>query len=101
MDIPDLWLSFLNRYVTWMIWLLGFIGGLAYFTMMTGGSVGLTDESVRRIDPKLNFLSQLLWFAIILLLSLKIMKDKSMTKLNLFICCRLWSSNGDVPVNGI
>ena len=53
--------------------------------MITEGSVGLTDESVRRnLDPKLNFLSQLLWFAIILLLSLKIMKEKNLTKLKIF-----------------
>ena len=83
--LPSFGLSFLNKYVTWMIWLLGFIGAIAYFTMITEGSVGLTDESVRRnLDPKLNFLSQLLWFAIILLLSLKIMKEKNLTKLKIF-----------------
>ncbi|PZX08284.1 oligosaccharide repeat unit polymerase [Psychrobacillus insolitus] len=83
--LPSFGLSFLNKYVTWMIWLLGFIGAVAYFTMIIEGSIGLTDESVRRnLDPKLNFLSQLLWFGIILLLSLKIMKEKNLTKLKIF-----------------
>jgi len=83
--LPSFGLSFLNKYVTWMIWLLGFIGAIAYFTMIIEGSIGLTDESVRRnLDPKLNFLSQLLWFGIILLLSLKIMKEKNLTKLKIF-----------------
>ena len=63
---------------------LGIIGGLAYFTMITGGDVGISDESVRRnLDPKLNFLSQLLWFGTILLLSLKIMKEKNLTKVKI------------------
>lgn len=83
---PTLGLSFLRGYVMWMIWALVIIGGLAYFTMMTGGDVGISDESVRRnLDPKLNFLSQLLWFGAILILSLKIIKEKNMTKSKLLI----------------
>lgn len=78
---PAFGLAFLRGHTVLSIWLLGLIGLVAYITMMTGGSIGLADESVRRnLDPKLNFLSQLLWFAILLLLSLQIIRDKNLTK---------------------
>ena len=83
---PSFGLSFLRGYTVWAIWLLALIGGVAYITMMTGGSIGLADESVRRnLDPKLNFLSQLLWFAVLLLISLRIIKEEKLTKWKLVI----------------
>ena len=83
---PTFGLSFLRGYTIHSIWLLGLIGLVAYITMMVGGDVGITDESVRRnLDPKLNFLSQLLWFAIVLLLSLQIIRDKNLTKWKLVL----------------
>ncbi|AOV08795.1 oligosaccharide repeat unit polymerase [Sporosarcina ureilytica] len=83
---PTFGLSFLRGYTIHSIWLLGLVGLIAYITMMTTGDVGITDESVRRnLDPKLNFLSQLLWFALILLLSLQIIRDKNLTKWKLLM----------------
>lgn len=83
---PTFGLSFLRGYTIHSIWLLGLIGLVAYITMMTTGDVGITDESARRnLDPKLNFLSQLLWFAVVLLLSLQIIRDKNLTKLKLLM----------------
>lgn len=77
---PTFGLSSLKGYTMWAIYGLGIIGLVAYITMFTTGNVGLTDESVRRnLDPKLNFLSQLLWFATILILSVKMIKDKHLT----------------------
>lgn len=88
---PAFGLRFLRGYTIHAIWLLGLIGLIAYITMMTSGQVGLADESIRRnLDPKLNFLSQLLWFAVVLLLSLQIIRDKNLTKMKLFIYAALY-----------
>lgn len=88
---PSFGLGFLKGYTIHAIWLLGIIGLVAYISMITGGDVGLTDESVRRnLDPKLNFLSQLLWFAVVLLLSLQIIRDKNLTKVKLLIYAALY-----------
>ena len=90
---PSFGLSFLKGYVVWLIWALVIIGGLSYFAMMTGGNVGISDESVRRnLDPKLNFLSQLLWFGAILILSLKIIKDQNITKVKMVIYAAIYGA---------
>ncbi|HEY4600633.1 MAG TPA: oligosaccharide repeat unit polymerase [Cerasibacillus sp.] len=78
---PTFGLSFLRGYTMWAIYLLGLIGLVAYISMIAGGEVGITDESIRRnLDPKLNFLSQLLWFSTMLIISLKIIQDENMSK---------------------
>lgn len=78
---PKFGLSFLRGYTMWAIYLLGLIGLVAYVSMIAGGDVGITDESIRRnLDPKLNFLSQLLWFSTMLIISLKIIQDENMSK---------------------
>lgn len=78
---PTFGLSFLRGYTMWAIYLLGLIGLVAYISMIAGGDVGITDESIRRnLDPKLNFLSQLLWFSTMLIISLKIIQDENMSK---------------------
>lgn len=83
---PSFGLSALKGKTVWFIWVLTMIGAIAYAAMLATGQVGLTDESVRRnLDPKLNLLSQLLWFGVVLLLSLKIIKDERLTKKKAFI----------------
>ncbi|WP_438315150.1 O-antigen polymerase [Sporosarcina sp. FA9] len=78
---PSFGLKSIRGYTIYFIWLLALIGAVAYFTMLTGGNASFTDESVRvDLDPKLNFLSQLLWFSGVLLLSLQVIRDKNLTK---------------------
>ena len=78
--IPTFGLSFLGKYVIHFIVLLTLIGLVAYILMIVQGSIGLSDESVRRnLDPKLNFFSQLLWFGVLLLLSYKMIRETKMT----------------------
>ena len=63
---PTFGISSLGKYVIHFIVLLTLIGLVAYVTMIFQGSIGISDESVRRgLDPKLNFLSQLLWFGVL------------------------------------
>lgn len=77
---PTFGLSFLGKYVVHFIVLLMVIGLISYITMIVQGSIGLSDESVRRnLDPKLNFFSQLLWFGVLLLLSYKMIRETTMT----------------------
>ena len=77
---PTFGISSLGKYVIHFIVLLTLIGLVAYVTMIFQGSVGISDESVRRnLDPKLNFLSQLLWFGVLLLLSYRMIKEEHMT----------------------
>ena len=77
---PTFGLSFLGKYVVHFIVLLTVIGLASYITMIVQGSIGLSDESVRRnLDPKLNFFSQLLWFGVLLLLSYKMIRETTMT----------------------
>lgn len=83
---PSFGLGFLKGKTVWLIWVLAMIGAIAYAAMLATGQVGLTDESVRRnLDPKLNLLSQLLWFGVVLLLSLKIIRDPNMTRKKMWI----------------
>lgn len=78
---PAFGLTFLRGHTVLFIWLLALIGAVAYITMVTSGPVDPTDASVRlNLDPKLNFLSQLLWFTSFLLLALQIIKDKNITR---------------------
>ena len=77
---PTFGISSLGKYIIHFIVLLTLIGLVAYVTMIFQGSVGISDESVRRgLDPKLNFLSQLLWFGVLLLLSYRMIKEEHMT----------------------
>ncbi len=77
---PTFGLSSLGKYVIHFVILLTLIGVVAYGAMIFQGNVGLSDESVRRgLDPKLNFLSQLLWFGVLLLLSYRMMREDKMT----------------------
>lgn len=78
--LPTFGLSSLGKFVIHFVILLTLIGVVAYGAMIFQGSVGISDESVRRnLDPKLNFLSQLLWFGILILLSYRMIKEKNMT----------------------
>ena len=77
---PTFGLSALGKYVMHFVVLLTLIGLVAYGTMIFQGSLGISDESVRRgLDPKMNFLSQLLWFGVLLLLSYRMVKETNMT----------------------
>lgn len=78
--MPSFGLSSLSRYVPHAIVVLMMIGLISYLMMIFGGSIGISDESARRsLDPKLNFFSQLLWFGTLLLLSYKLILEKTMT----------------------
>jgi len=77
---PTFGLSFLKGKTIIFLYILGFIGLVAYLIMLFTGQVGITDESIRRnLDPKLNFLSSLLWFSIIFLLCRHILKQDELT----------------------
>jgi hypothetical protein len=78
--IPQFGLGILKGKSIYFIWILAAIGLGAYGTMLLTGQIGIADESARRnLDPKLNFLSQLLWFSLLLLLSLKIIQEPKIT----------------------
>lgn len=78
---PNFGLGRLKGIAVPAIWVLAMIGAIAYAGMLATGQVGLSDESIRRhLDPKLNLLSHLLWFGVVLLLSLKAIQDPEMTK---------------------
>ena len=77
---PTLGLSSLSKLVVPAIVVLLLIGLVSYSWMMFGGSLGISDESARRnLDPKLNFLAQLLWFGVLLLLSYRLIREETMT----------------------
>ncbi|RAS87679.1 oligosaccharide repeat unit polymerase [Priestia endophytica] len=60
---PKFGLSFLKGRTIYFVYLLTLVGLVSYLAMLFTGQIGITDESVRRnLDPKLNFLSSLLWF---------------------------------------
>ncbi|WP_431808182.1 oligosaccharide repeat unit polymerase [Lysinibacillus sphaericus] len=78
--IPTFGLSFLGKYIIHFIVVLTLLGLGSYLMMIFSGSLGITDEANRRnLDPKLNFFSQLLWFGVLLLLSYKMIMEKTMT----------------------
>jgi len=78
--IPSFGLSFLGKYVVHFIVVLTVLGLGSYLMMIFSGNLGITDEANRRnLDPKLNFFSQLLWFGLLLLLSFKMILEKTMT----------------------
>lgn len=78
---PDFGLNKLKGVTVPAIWTLAMIGAISYAGMLATGQIGLSDASIRRnLDPKLNFLSHLLWFGAVLLLSLKAIQDPVMTK---------------------
>lgn len=84
-EFPSFGLSFLRNKSIYFVWLLAIIGLGSYLIMLFTGQIGLADESVRRnLDPKLNFLSQLLWFSILILLALRITKEKHLTIKKMF-----------------
>ena len=77
---PTFGLSVLGKYVMHFVVLLTLIGLIAFATMFFQGSIGIADESARRaLDPKLYFLSQLLWFGTLILLSYRMIKEDNMT----------------------
>ncbi|MBM7648403.1 hypothetical protein JOC78_001345 [Bacillus ectoiniformans] len=77
---PSFGLSFLKGKTIIFLYLLGAIGLVAYAIMLFTGQVGISDESVRRnLDPKLNFLSSFLWYAVLFLLCHHILKQKELT----------------------
>lgn len=78
--IPTFGLSFLGKYIIHFIVVLTLLGLGSYLMMIFSGNLGITDEANRRnLDPKLNFFSQLLWFGVLLLLSYKMIMEKTMT----------------------
>ncbi|MCL1695850.1 MULTISPECIES: oligosaccharide repeat unit polymerase family protein [unclassified Lysinibacillus] len=79
--IPSFGLSFFGKYVVHFIVLLTLLGLVSYVLMMiSGGGLGISDESNRRnLDPKLNFFAQLLWYGVLLLISYKMILEKNMT----------------------
>lgn len=79
---PSFGLSrFLKGKTIYFLWALGLIGLICYLIMLFTGQVGISDESIRRnLDPKLNFMSALLWFAVIFLLCDKILKEQDLTR---------------------
>lgn len=77
---PSFGLKFLKGKTIYILYLLGIIGLTSYLIMLFTGQVGIADESVRRnLDPKLNFLSSFLWFAVILLICYRIIGDDKLT----------------------
>lgn len=78
--LPTFGLSKLSKYIVHFVILLTIIGLVAYVMMLAQGMIGITDESVRRNqDPKLNFLSHLLWYGVLLLISYRMIREKNMT----------------------
>ncbi|KOP77995.1 hypothetical protein AMS59_14095 [Lysinibacillus sp. FJAT-14745] len=79
--IPSFGLSFLGKYVVHFILFLTVLGLVSYVLMMiSGGGLGISDESNRRnLDPKLNFFAQLLWYGVLLLISYKMILEKNIT----------------------
>lgn len=50
--------------IIYFVYILGTIGFISLFILLSTGQIGLSDESVRRsLDPKLYFLSGFLWFS--------------------------------------
>ncbi|MBX0316837.1 oligosaccharide repeat unit polymerase [Planococcus glaciei] len=83
---PSFGLSFLRNKTIYFVWVLALIGLGAYLIMLFTGQIGIADESIRRnLDPKLNFLSQLLWFAFLILLAIRITKEEKLTVKKMFI----------------
>ncbi|WP_404405251.1 oligosaccharide repeat unit polymerase [Jeotgalibacillus malaysiensis] len=68
----------------WVLFALAWLGLIAYILMIGSGQIGISDEAARRaLDPKLNFLSALLWFSGLFLISwFFLVKEK---KVGLFI----------------
>ncbi|MFF2178532.1 oligosaccharide repeat unit polymerase [Lysinibacillus sp. NPDC058147] len=79
--IPSFGLSFFGKYVVHFIVFLTVLGLVSYVIMMiSGGGLGISDESNRRnLDPKLNFFAQLLWYGVLLLISYKMILEKNIT----------------------
>jgi hypothetical protein len=71
--IPYVNIPILSNHILWVFYLLGIIGLISFLIMIFTGQIGLSDESVRRnLDPKLTFLSGFLWFAVLIIVYLKI-----------------------------
>lgn len=78
--LPTFGLSKLSKYTTHFVVILTLIGLVAYIIMLSKGMIGIFGEEVRRNqDPKLNFFSHLLWFGVLLLLAIKMTKEKTIT----------------------
>lgn len=80
-SFPSFGLKFLRGKTTYFLYVLGLIGLVSYMIMLFTGQVGIADESVRRhLDPKLNFLSSFLWFAVLFLICDRVVKEKELTR---------------------
>lgn len=89
--LPTFGLSKLSKFIVHFIVFLTAIGLVAYVLMIAQGMIGLSDEFVRRnLDPKLNFFSHLLWYGVLLLLSYKMIKEKTMTMKKAFVYAGLY-----------
>lgn len=78
---PTFGLGFLKGKTIWFLYLLLLVGLVSYLIMLFTGQIGIADESVRRnLDPKLNFLSTFLWFAVIFIISYRIIKEGQFKK---------------------
>ncbi|WP_337019350.1 oligosaccharide repeat unit polymerase, partial [Oceanobacillus massiliensis] len=74
--LPNLSFGFMQGKTHYLLYLLGAIGFIAYIVMMVTGQIGIADESIRRqMDPKLKFLSSLLWFSSLILISNQLVKQ--------------------------
>lgn len=78
--LPTFGLKFLKGKTVYFLYFFAFIGFVSYFLMVWKGQIGIADESIRRnLDPKLNFLSSFFWFAMLFLLSFRVMKENVLT----------------------
>jgi len=77
---PAFGLKILRGRTAYFLYMLGLIGFISYAIMIAKGQIGIADESIRRhLDPKLNFLSSFLWFAVLFLICDRAVKAKALT----------------------
>ncbi|MFC2947703.1 oligosaccharide repeat unit polymerase [Virgibacillus sediminis] len=70
--------SMMGGKTKYFLYILGIIGFISYLWMIVDGQIGIADESIRRnLDPKLKFLSSLLWFSVLITLSDWFLKRKA------------------------
>lgn len=83
---PTFGLAVFSGYTRPVIQGLAIIGFIAYMTMVTGNFDSLFTDAFRyNLDPKLDFLSQLLWFAVFFLIAMKMIRSETVTKRNLLL----------------
>lgn len=88
---PTFGLTPLRGYILPTIRLLAVIGLVAYVTMMSGNYEKLLTDAFRyHLDPKLDFLSQLLWFAVFFLVAIQLLRAAAITKTKLILYSSLY-----------